>query len=123
VLEFAFRQASLRDLPLRVVHYVMDPRSALVGVPMVGDLSVQMEEDELALSEAMAGMRERYPDVRATVQLSPGARAARRRDRGEPGRPARRGHPPTALRPTGCWSARSRPLSSSTPRARWPSSR
>ncbi|HET9998126.1 MAG TPA: universal stress protein [Nocardioides sp.] len=72
VLEHAFHQASLRGLPLRVVHYVMDPRSALVGVPMVGDLSVQMEEDELALSEAMAGMRERYPDVRATVRTAPG---------------------------------------------------
>jgi len=72
VLEHAFHQASLRGLPLRVVHYVMDPRSALVGAPMVGDLSVQMEEDELALSEAMAGMRERYPDVRVTVRTTPG---------------------------------------------------
>ena len=33
VLEFAFRQASLRRLPLRVVHYVMDPRSALRRCP------------------------------------------------------------------------------------------
>jgi nucleotide-binding universal stress UspA family protein len=51
---------------------VMDPRSALVGVPMVGDLSAQTEVDELALSEAMAGMRERYPDVRVTVHAAPG---------------------------------------------------
>ena len=72
VLEHAFHQASLRRLPLRVVHYVMDPRSALVGVPMVGDLSVQREEDELALSEAMAGMGERYPDVRVTVRTALG---------------------------------------------------
>jgi nucleotide-binding universal stress UspA family protein len=72
VLEHAFHQASLRGLPLRVVHYVMDPRSALVGVLMVGDLAVQMEGGELALSEAMAGMRERYPDVRATVRTAPG---------------------------------------------------
>ena len=31
VLELAFHQAGLRRLPLRVVHYVVDPRSALVG--------------------------------------------------------------------------------------------
>ena len=72
VLEFAFHQASLRRLPLRVVHYVMDPRSALVGVPMVGDLAQQTQQDELALSEAMAGMGERYPDVRTTVSTTPG---------------------------------------------------
>ena len=72
VLEHAFHQASLRDLPLRVVHYVMDPRSARVGVPIAGDLSVQMQQDELALSEAMAGMREKYPDVRTKVCTTPG---------------------------------------------------
>jgi nucleotide-binding universal stress UspA family protein len=38
----------------------------------VGDLSVQREEDELALSEAMAGMGERYPDVRVTVRTALG---------------------------------------------------
>ena len=72
VLEHAFHQSSLRDLPLRVVHYVMDPRSARVGVPIAGDLSVQMQQDELALSEAMAGMREKYPDVRTKVCTTPG---------------------------------------------------
>jgi nucleotide-binding universal stress UspA family protein len=72
VLELAFHQASLRRLPLRVVHYVMDPRSALVGVPMVGDLAQQGQQDDLALSEAMAGMGERYPDVRTTVRATPG---------------------------------------------------
>ena len=50
----------------------MDPRSALVGVPMVGELDQQMQQDQLALSEAMAGMGERYPDVRPTVRATPG---------------------------------------------------
>jgi nucleotide-binding universal stress UspA family protein len=72
VLEFAFRQASLRRLPLRVVHYVMDPRSALVGVPMVGDLSQRLQQSKLVMSEAMAGLGERYPDVRTTVSTTPG---------------------------------------------------
>ena len=75
VLEFAFRQASMRRLPLRVVHYVMDPRSALVGVPMVGDLSQQLQQSELVMSEAMAGLGERYPDVRTTVSTTPGLAA------------------------------------------------
>ena len=75
VLEFAFRQASLRRLPLRVVHYVTHPRSALVGAPMVGDLSQQMQESELGLSEAMAGLGERYPDVLTTVSTTPGLAA------------------------------------------------
>ena len=75
VLEFAFRQASLRRLQLSVVHYVMDPRSALVGVPMVGDLSQQLQQSELVMSEAMAGLGERYPDVRTTVSTTPGLAA------------------------------------------------
>ena len=75
VLEFAFRQASLRRLPLRVVHYVMDPRSALVGVPMFGGLSQQLQQSELVMSEAMAGLGERYPDVRTTVSTTPGLAA------------------------------------------------
>ena len=33
VLEFAFRQASLRRLPIRVLHYALDPRPALLGAP------------------------------------------------------------------------------------------
>ena len=36
VLAFAFRQASLRRLPLRVAHFVYDARSELVGIPMAG---------------------------------------------------------------------------------------
>jgi nucleotide-binding universal stress UspA family protein len=67
VLEHAFHQAGLRGLTLRVLHYVMEPRAALVGGPIadVGDL---MTGDALVVSEAMAGLRERYPDVRVSVQ-------------------------------------------------------
>ena len=35
----------------------------------------QTQQDELALSEAMAGMGERYPDVRTTVSTTPGLAA------------------------------------------------
>ena len=73
VLDFAFRQASLRRLPLRVVHYVVDPRSALVGAGRVRGDSALVEEDRLAVAEAMAGLGERYPDVGTTVRTARGA--------------------------------------------------
>jgi len=67
VLRFAFRQASLRRLPLRVVHYVYDVRSELVGAPMVGDLSETAELHARALAESLAGCREDHPDVHVTI--------------------------------------------------------
>ena len=86
VLEFAFRQASLRRLPIRVLHYALDPRPALLGAPVGGGLSELDEWDALALAEAMAGLGERYPDVHSSVRTAPGvpeqdvARAASRAD-------------------------------------------
>jgi nucleotide-binding universal stress UspA family protein len=53
VLEFAYREASLHDLPLTVVHASSDGETA-----------------GLALAEATAGMAEKYPDVRATTTLT-----------------------------------------------------
>ncbi len=73
VLEFAFRQASLRRLPLRVVHYVLDPRSALVGAAGVRGSTGLVEQDRLAVAEAMAGLAERHPDVRTAVRTTRGA--------------------------------------------------
>jgi nucleotide-binding universal stress UspA family protein len=72
VLAFAFRQASLRGLPLKVVHYVYDVRSALVGTPVAGSLSEDVEEHTRRLAESVAGFREDYPDVHLTVETLPG---------------------------------------------------
>lgn len=72
VLAFAFREASLRVLPLKVVHYVYDARSAFVGTPMVGSLSEDTDERERALTELLAGHRVEHPDVDVTVQMLPG---------------------------------------------------
>ncbi len=86
VLEFAFRQASLRRLPLRIVHYVVDTRPALVGASAAGGDAEPVQEDRLAVAEAMAGLGERYPDVRTSVRTARGlpelevARAASRAD-------------------------------------------
>lgn len=55
ILAFAFRQASLRRLPLTVLHVVQyaadDP-----------------EEHALLVAEAMAGLREHYPDVPVRIE-------------------------------------------------------
>jgi len=72
VLEFAFRQASLRRLPLKVVHFVYDVRSALVPTPIVRNLGEDTEEHARVLAESVAGYREEYPDVHLTVEMFPG---------------------------------------------------
>ena len=72
VLAFAFRQASLRRLPLRVVHFVDDVRSELVGVSMAGDLAETSEQHERLLAESLAGLREDFPDVDVSVQTQRG---------------------------------------------------
>jgi nucleotide-binding universal stress UspA family protein len=72
VLAFAFRQASLRRLPLKVVHYVYDVRSALVGASMLGDRAESSEQHERMLAESLAGLREDFPDVHVVVQTAPG---------------------------------------------------
>lgn len=51
VIEFAYRQASLCDLPLTVVH------------------SSWEDDAELVVAEAMAGLEEKFPDVRTTTRL------------------------------------------------------
>jgi len=70
VLEFAYRQASLRRLPIRVLHYALDPQPALLGPPPTGTLLGKW--DDIALAEAMAGLGERFPDVHVSVRTVPG---------------------------------------------------
>ena len=68
VLEFAYRQASLRDLPLTVVHSGRDDQAGI------------------ELAEAVAGLAEKFPEVRSTTRLVPDspadvlARESRRMD-------------------------------------------
>lgn len=54
VLEFGYRQASLHDLPLTVLHCVRDGDS---------------EKHRLHLAELIAGMTEKFPDVHVTRRL------------------------------------------------------
>lgn len=82
VLEFAFRQASLRGLPLTVLHTFVDSfaydATAGVAVPVMADLALSdLEEERLLLAEALGGMQEKYPDVRMHKELVRGLPAER----------------------------------------------
>jgi nucleotide-binding universal stress UspA family protein len=64
VLDFAFAQASLRGLPLTVMHCFY------TAVPdLRGD---DQEELRLLLAESVAGLRETYPDVEVDLELACG---------------------------------------------------
>ncbi|MGZ4446118.1 MAG: universal stress protein [Nocardioides sp.] len=71
-LDFAFRTASARDLPLTVLHCTWEypPLSAAAyGVLVPGPDDA---EERLAVSESLAGMGEKYPDVRVSVEVARG---------------------------------------------------
>jgi nucleotide-binding universal stress UspA family protein len=73
VLEFAYRQASLRTLPLTVVHsfwYFQQPPVAPAELP--ADPTPDLEQERLALAESLAGFAEEYPDVTAMTVIDEG---------------------------------------------------
>lgn len=66
VIEAAFEQASLRSLPLTVLHCTFDARVA-VGGPATSELRAEAEEEaRLVISESTSGQSERFPDVQVT---------------------------------------------------------
>ena len=68
-LAFAYRQASLRRQPLRVVHCIFDVRAPSGDV---GPAEAGYDAERLLLSETVSGMAEEYPDVDATAVLTRG---------------------------------------------------
>ena len=76
VLEFAFRQASLRGGPLTVMHCFWDVAAATRGPGAVPDEATGAPDDladlRLLLAESVAGLAEKYPDVAVTPQLARG---------------------------------------------------
>lgn len=64
VVEFGYRQAALRELPLTILHCTWEPRSA--GAE---------DDPRLPISEPLSGLAETYPDVRARIEIVPGAPA------------------------------------------------
>ena len=74
VLEFAFRVAAQRDLPLTVMHCyseVLVPAGPVVTVLP----PVDVEDQRRGLAEVLAGFGERYPEVRTQVEVSRGVPA------------------------------------------------
>ena len=72
VLEFAYRQASLHDLPLTILDCVLDVQSGTTGAYLVPEETTDLDGERLAVAEAVAGMSEKYPEVRVSRQLIKG---------------------------------------------------
>lgn len=72
VIEFAFRQASLRGVPLTVMHTSFDVAVAVAAVTEVPTPADDVEDLRLLLSESVAGLSEKFPDVHVTLELGYG---------------------------------------------------
>ncbi|HET9422911.1 MAG TPA: universal stress protein [Nocardioides sp.] len=75
VIEFAFQQASFRQLPLTVVHCFWDVAAAAADVEELprGEQVPESQADlRILLSESIAGLSEKYPDVEVTLRLTHG---------------------------------------------------
>ena len=71
VLEFAFRQASWRNLPLTIMHTYFDASAAIAEYR--GNIAEgPAAEVRLLLAESVAGLAEKYPDVPVTRAFSHG---------------------------------------------------
>ena len=75
VIEFAYRQASLRELPLTVLHSFWDAAAAVAEYHEARGEKVDvpdLEDLRATLSESVAGLAEKYPDVPVTLTLKHG---------------------------------------------------
>jgi nucleotide-binding universal stress UspA family protein len=71
-LEFAFTQASVRSLPLTVLHSFWDAQAAVAGPHRVDARASEFEEQRLLIAESVSGMGEKFPDVRMDIELARG---------------------------------------------------
>lgn len=69
-LDFAYRQASLRGLPLTILGCVLGPAGEAAGSPEEADPAA--DEQRRRISEASAGFAARYPDVATAVLVDRG---------------------------------------------------
>jgi nucleotide-binding universal stress UspA family protein len=69
VLEFAYREASLLDLPLTVLHCAWDMNTGTGTGYTMAEPIIDVETERLQLAESMAGMAEKYPEVRVSTEM------------------------------------------------------
>ncbi len=72
VLEFAYRQAALRRLPLTVLHCLWGVHAAVGGAYLGTDRIAELESERLLLAESMAGLAEKHPDVTVRTRMAGG---------------------------------------------------
>jgi len=73
-LEFAAEHASLAGAALTVIYAwrsLSHGRGALMGAPFENHFTAEMNSAERVLSEAVAGLGERYPDVKLDTEAIP----------------------------------------------------
>ncbi|MFC4783412.1 universal stress protein [Nocardioides sp. MAHUQ-72] len=71
-LEFAYRQASLRRLPLTVMHCFWDAAGATSGAHLIPADAEGYDDQRLLLAESLSGMTEKFPDVNVRTELARG---------------------------------------------------
>jgi nucleotide-binding universal stress UspA family protein len=76
-VDFAFAEADARHAELTVLHCGWTPDEESHRVPAGADLGEDWAEEEVRLSTAMAGLRERHPDVEVHWELCGGPDVAR----------------------------------------------
>jgi nucleotide-binding universal stress UspA family protein len=76
-LEFAYRQASLHDLPLTVVHAIQSVVPLAIAPGVTAIEPIDLEQERLLLAESTTGMAEKYPDVPVRAELVRGNPAER----------------------------------------------
>jgi nucleotide-binding universal stress UspA family protein len=72
VLEYAYREASLRQLPLTVLHCFWDINAATAATYVVAEPVIDLESEKMFLAQSMAGMAEKYPDVAVHTDMATG---------------------------------------------------
>lgn len=72
-LEFAYRQAALRDLPLTVLYCVGGVEAMYGTGALLDDSAAGYDQERRELAEAIAGMAEKFPEVHVAAHLALGA--------------------------------------------------
>jgi nucleotide-binding universal stress UspA family protein len=67
-IEFAYRQASVRSLPLTVLHCAWSAQG-VAGAELLTAAEIDVESERVALAESLAGLTEKYPEVVARTEL------------------------------------------------------